>query len=316
MNPHPLFCPNLSCPSRGVEQTDNIRPHDTLRDRWRCTSCGKTFSGRQGTPFHRLRTDEKTVTLVLTLLANGCPLQAIVLAFGFDERTIKKWYDRAGRHCERIHQELVTSHPMDLGQVQADEVRVRLQGRLVIWMAMAIAVPSRLWLGGVCSIMQRPARQASHSSTGRYSEIVRVLWSNSALDGRAQELCERMAQSIPHAGAYGQARPSADARLAGSGHRPSSQKVQERQQRSCRRRRAAARAGEHPGASSASFGREEDQHRLHRATERDLPSKALLSGQADPLTRSQTNDLVVRNVSGGLLVQLLQSASEPCAKLG
>ena len=151
MNPHPLFCPNLSCPSRGVEQTDNIRPHDTLRDRWRCTSCGKTFSGRQGTPFHRLRTDEKTVTLVLTLLANGCPLQAIVLAFGFDERTIKKWYDRAGRHCERIHQELVTSHPMDLGQVQADEVRVRLQGRLVIWMAMAIAVPSRLWLGGVCS---------------------------------------------------------------------------------------------------------------------------------------------------------------------
>jgi hypothetical protein len=113
--------------------------------------CGKTFSSRQGTPFHRLRADEKTVTQVLTLLANGCPLQAIVLAFGFDERTVKKWLERAGRHCEHIHQELVTSHPMNLGQVQADEVRVRLQSRLVLWMAMAMAVPSRLWLGGVCS---------------------------------------------------------------------------------------------------------------------------------------------------------------------
>lgn len=155
MNPHPLFCPNLSCPSRGRENADNIRAHDTLRDRWRCTTCGKTFSSRQGTPFHRLRTDEQTVIQVLTLLANGCPLQAVVLAFGFDERTVKNWYDRAGRHCEHVHQELVTSHPMDLGQVQADEVRVRLQSRLqsrlVLWMAMAMAAPSRLWLGGVCS---------------------------------------------------------------------------------------------------------------------------------------------------------------------
>ena len=40
--------------------------------------------------------------------------------------------------------------PRDLGQVQADEIRVKIQGG-VLWMAMAIAVYTRLWLGGVPS---------------------------------------------------------------------------------------------------------------------------------------------------------------------
>ena len=39
---------------------------------------------------------------------------------------------------------------MDLPHVQADELWVKLVGRRV-WMAMAMAVPSRLWLGGVIS---------------------------------------------------------------------------------------------------------------------------------------------------------------------
>jgi hypothetical protein len=39
---------------------------------------------------------------------------------------------------------------VDLQHVQADELWVKLVGRRV-WMAMALAVPSRLWLGGVIS---------------------------------------------------------------------------------------------------------------------------------------------------------------------
>ncbi len=35
-----------------------------------------------------LRTDEETVQKVITLLAYGCPLQAIVRAFGLDEHTV------------------------------------------------------------------------------------------------------------------------------------------------------------------------------------------------------------------------------------
>ena len=37
-----------------------------------------------------------------------------------------------------------------MGHVQADELYVKAVGRR-LWMAMAMAVPSRLWLGGVVS---------------------------------------------------------------------------------------------------------------------------------------------------------------------
>jgi len=40
---------------------------------------------------------------------------------------------------------------MDLQQVQMDEIRHKVQGA-VIWVAMALAVPTRLWLGAVVSL--------------------------------------------------------------------------------------------------------------------------------------------------------------------
>jgi IS1 family transposase len=85
----------------------------------------------------------------VTLLAHGCPVQAIVAAFGFDERTVADWLDRAGVHCHAVHEHLVET-PRRLGQVQADELRVKTQGTIV-WMAMALMVPTRLWLGGEVS---------------------------------------------------------------------------------------------------------------------------------------------------------------------
>jgi hypothetical protein len=90
------------------------------------------------------------VTLVLTLLCHGCPLQAIVVAFGFDERTVARWQARAGHHCQHVHEHLVSQGGVELGHVQADELWVKLVGRGV-WRVMARAVPSRLGLGGVVS---------------------------------------------------------------------------------------------------------------------------------------------------------------------
>ncbi len=49
-----------------------------------------------------------------------------------------------------MHTTLVQT-PQDLRQVQADEIRVRCQKRRVVWLAMALGVPTRLWLGGVVS---------------------------------------------------------------------------------------------------------------------------------------------------------------------
>jgi hypothetical protein len=88
--------------------------------------------------------------LVLTLLCHGCPTQAIVAAFGLDERTVARWFLEAGRQCQRVHEHLVEQGHVDLQHVQADELWVKQVGGKV-WMALALAVPSRLWLGGVIS---------------------------------------------------------------------------------------------------------------------------------------------------------------------
>jgi len=73
-----------------------------------------------------------------------------VAAFGFDERTVAHWQARAGEHCQEVHRHLVERGQVELGQGQADELWVKLVGKR-LWMAMALAVPSRLWLGGVIS---------------------------------------------------------------------------------------------------------------------------------------------------------------------
>jgi hypothetical protein len=88
--------------------------------------------------------------LVITLLCHGCPTQAIVAAFGLDERTVARWLWEAGRHCRRVHEHLVEQGQVDLQHVQADELWVKQVGGKV-WMALALAAPSRLWLGGVIS---------------------------------------------------------------------------------------------------------------------------------------------------------------------
>lgn len=149
MDPATVFCPNLDCPARGQAGQGNIGIHSRKDQRFRCRQCRKTFAATQRTAFYRLRTPAETVTLVVTLFAHGCPLQAIVVAFGFDERTVAAWLSRAGRQSQAVHEHVVQT-PRDLGQVQADEIRVKKQGGIV-WMALAMMVSTRLWLGGEVS---------------------------------------------------------------------------------------------------------------------------------------------------------------------
>jgi transposase-like protein len=149
MDPTEAFCPNPECPARGQTGQGNIVIHSRKEQRFKCRQCGKTFAQRKGSAFYRLRTPVETVTLVVTLLAHGCPVQAIVAAFGLDERTVASWLGRAGRQCQAVHEHLV-EQPRDLRQVQADELRVKVQGG-ICWMAMALCVRFRLWLGGEVS---------------------------------------------------------------------------------------------------------------------------------------------------------------------
>ncbi len=75
--------------------------------------------------FEGLRKPKTLIAIVVTLLAYGCPIQAIVQAFGLDERMVARWRDRAGKQCQQVHQALVQQGQLDLVQVQADEIRVK-----------------------------------------------------------------------------------------------------------------------------------------------------------------------------------------------
>jgi transposase-like protein len=150
MNPQAPCCHNPQCPARGQRGQENIRVHSPLEQRYRCTTSGQTCAATQGTPCYRLRTAAALVTTGLTWLWHGCPIQAIVAAFGLDARIVAAWLARAGQHCQQRQQHLVQQGQVDWPHVQADALWVQLVGRRV-WLAMALAVPSRLWLGGVIS---------------------------------------------------------------------------------------------------------------------------------------------------------------------
>lgn len=150
MNPQEIFCPMIACPARGQTGKGNIHIHSLKDKRCICDVCGQTFTTTQGTIFYRLRTNPEIVMCVIVLLAYGCPIQAIVKAFLLDERTVRDWQKRAGQHCQQVHEHLVESSQHDLEQVQADEIKAKTQNG-ILWMAFAIWVPTRLWMGGLVS---------------------------------------------------------------------------------------------------------------------------------------------------------------------
>ena len=150
MNPQKQFCPNLDCHARGLVGKGNISIHSRKEKRFICRECGQTVSVRKGTIFYRLRTDPEIVLIAITLLAYGYPLKAIEKAFGFYERTIRSWWLCSGEHNRMMHEHIVGKNQLELEQVQADEIKSKGQGT-TFWIAMAMMVRTRLWLGGAIS---------------------------------------------------------------------------------------------------------------------------------------------------------------------
>ena len=147
MYPREQCCHNRDCWAYGRRGEGHIGIHSLQERRYRCDRCGKTFSATKGTALYRAHKPSDEVGQAVTLLAHGCPPQAIVAAFGWDERTVARYQAAAGAQCRRVHEHLVEAGRVALGQVQADEIRVRVVGG-VVWLALALTVASRLWLGG------------------------------------------------------------------------------------------------------------------------------------------------------------------------
>jgi len=148
MQQQPLDPKLVCCPSCQEEARIGIHSHKERR--YLCHQCGKTFAETKGTVFYGLHYPIWVIVLVMTLLAHGCPVVAIVVAFFLDERTVLRWLDKVGLHGKAVQDQLVCQERVELGQVQLDELCVTAQGGKV-WVATAMSVFSRLFLWGEVS---------------------------------------------------------------------------------------------------------------------------------------------------------------------
>ena len=142
MRPELVVCPNCACDASG-----RIGVHSRKERRYICHACGKTFAETSGTPLFGLKHPPWLVGVVLALLACGCPIPAVVFAFGLDERTVADWQAKAGQQAKTVQEHVVCQGALDLGQVQADELYTKTQAGSV-WIAIAMTVFARLWLWG------------------------------------------------------------------------------------------------------------------------------------------------------------------------
>jgi hypothetical protein len=70
---------------------------------------------------------------VLTALAEGLCVSAVVRVFGHRHATITRWLSRAGEHSATLHDRIF--HNLHLPHIQFDELRTRLRGRAhILWL--------------------------------------------------------------------------------------------------------------------------------------------------------------------------------------
>ena len=114
-------------------------PIQTLR----CQACHNTFSTRRDTPLYRLKTASSRIAEVLTVLAEGLSISAVVRVFGHRHATITRWLTRAGEHSAKLHDHIFRD--LHLPHIQLDELRTRLRCRAhVLWLWVAIDPISKL----------------------------------------------------------------------------------------------------------------------------------------------------------------------------
>src|SRR5574342_201629 len=119
------FCPNEGCPDYGKLQNGLQRNLDKFGktrkgvQRFRCQTCGRTFTETTGTIFYRKRTPEHEILETLALLAEGSRISSLPRAKGFKEDTILTWLRQAAQQAEALDEVLMKDFKIKRGQLDA-----------------------------------------------------------------------------------------------------------------------------------------------------------------------------------------------------
>jgi transposase-like protein len=87
--------------------------------RFRCRTCGKTFTATKGTIFYRKRTPEDEILETLALMAEGSRISSLSRVKGHKEDTILAWLREAARHAEALEAILMRDYKIKRGQLDA-----------------------------------------------------------------------------------------------------------------------------------------------------------------------------------------------------
>ncbi|NIW91516.1 MAG: hypothetical protein GWN20_01075 [Phycisphaerae bacterium] len=120
------YCPNEECPDYGILQDQqnerNIIKFGTTSNgtqRYRCKTCGSTFTETKGTIFYRRRTDADEIIETLALLAEGDRISTLARVKGHKEDTILDWLRDAAKHAEAVEEILMADYQLRRGQLDA-----------------------------------------------------------------------------------------------------------------------------------------------------------------------------------------------------
>lgn len=117
------FCPNEICPDSGKqqgEQQQNIIKFGKTkagRQRYKCNSCGETFTETKGTIFYRRRTPAEEIIETLALIGEGSRISSLARAKGHKEDTIIDWVREAGQQAAAIEEVLLRDYQLSRGQI-------------------------------------------------------------------------------------------------------------------------------------------------------------------------------------------------------
>lgn len=116
------FCPNDSCPDAGKTDEGNIVKYGTTAkglQRYRCKTCGKTFSENTGTIFYNKHTEAEEIIETLALIAEGSRVASLSRVKGYKEETIRNWLKQAAEHATEIENVLMSEYEIERGQLDA-----------------------------------------------------------------------------------------------------------------------------------------------------------------------------------------------------
>ena len=119
------FCPNDSCSDAGKTDSGNIIKYGRTAkglQRYRCKTCGKTFSENTGTIFYGLAHSgqgdyPEEIIETLALVVEGSRVSNLSRVKGYKEETIRNWLQQAAEHVERVEDVLMQEYEIDRGQL-------------------------------------------------------------------------------------------------------------------------------------------------------------------------------------------------------